>query len=679
MQQERLGGTWAVVLRAAALAALVFGITALGACLLETNLSSGAFLWQNQVKLDARLFLVKCVFGSALAAGAAVISLGLGLQHRVEELPELLWRFARACSPIAPLSCIPLLMRWQLWKDNDLIFLVLVLAVALALKAAVAAAIEAQPLALLGFRSGKSECTYGQCAAVFTRAPAWVWWAIVLGAVVAYCCWFSYYTVVFHRSGRSGWDLSIEDSIFWNNQQGGHFLNAPPALGPTGSHFARHSALVAYLLVPFYAFYQASESVLVLQTLWMGTAAIPLFLLGRGRLGAPLAALIAVLYLMHPAVQESNLFEMHYIKLGTLPFWTTLWLLDTKRFNAALGAAAVTLMVREDVATWIVLLGAFGIAARMHLKTSVTLLLGGLVYVGLVKFVVMPSFVHGRDELMFMYQDFLPPGKGTFGWAMVSALTNPAYLLKTLLEPGKLIYVLQILIPLLFIPLRRPIGWLAVIPGFVFSLMSTRYSALVDIHFQYSPHLLAWFYPVLIVVLGQEMARARSMERAGGPAGAAAPSPAAHAWSKFSGSVAGMTLATLLCSSQFGAVIQQNTSRGGPIPYHFGWDDEGRVRGQAIVELLAILPPEASVAASAFTITHVSNRPAGYSLSIDLYDAEYIMATTNRGELVPDEYTRLKQVFENGSYGVVAIRRPFFLMRRGHSTEQNDTVRNAIR
>lgn len=679
MQQERLGDAWAVVLRAAALTGLVFGVTALGWCLLKDGLSQPEFFWQNKGPIENRLFLVKSVFGATLLSGGAVAALGIGLTYRIHDLPELLWRFARACSPIAPLSCIPILMRWQLWRNNELVFLSLVLVVALALKAATAAAINAEPLALLGLRWSPPSHPTARIRAAIAGAPWWFWLVLVAVVVVAYCCWFSYYTIVWHRSARSGWDLSIEDSILWNILNGGHFFRAPPALGPTGSHFARHSALVAYLLVPFYAFYQAAESVLVLQTVWMGAAAIPLFLLGRGRVGAPLAALIATLYLMHPAVQESNLFEMHYIKLGTLPFWTTLWLLDTKRFRAALVAAAVTLMVREDVATWIVLLGAFGVAARVHLRTSMNLLLGGLCYVALVKFVVMPSFVHGRDELLFMYEGFLPAGKSSFGWAMAGALTNPAYLFDTLLSKDKLIYLLHILTPLVFIPLRHPIGWVALVPGFVFSFLSTGYTALYDVHFQYSPHLLAMLYPALIVVLGREMSRARAAATEGAVSASGELGGQCSSWAKFSGSIAAMAVATLLCSSQFGAVIQQNTSRGGPIPYRFGWDDEGRARHQALESLLEMLPKTARVAASAFTITHVSNRPFGYSLSIDVYDADYILATTNRGELVPSEHTRLQQVFSEGSFGVVAIRKPFFLMRRGHSTEQNETVRNWIR
>ena len=37
--------------------------------------------------------------------------------------------------------------------------------------------------------------------------------------------------------------------------------------------------------------------------------------------------------------------------------------------------------------------------------------------------------------------------------------------------------------------------------GAVYSLMETQYHALVDIHYQYSPHFLAFLFPTLVLAL----------------------------------------------------------------------------------------------------------------------------------------------------------------------------------
>jgi uncharacterized membrane protein len=666
MQQENPSGVIASVLRTAALAAVIAGTILLGLLLQDPSLGNVDYLFRNQVAFAARSLLVQGMFAGVGAAIALVIGGALLLRKHRADAPMMLRRAVHSLSPLAPLAFVPPLLRWEIWKDNELTFLVLALGVAVSMRAALTAAVRARPLELLGVSWSPRDPTR-----MFSVPPV-AWFGVVVIAAVAYSAWFSYYTSVWHGCGRSGYDLAIEDNILWNLLRG-HFYKATPTLGPGGSHFARHATLVSYLLLPFYALRQSADMVLILQSILMGMAGIPLFLFGRRRVGDTAAALIAILYLMHPAVQESNLFEMHYIKLGTLPFWTTLWLLDSKRYDAAIAAAVVTLMVREDVATWILLLGAFGVTAGLNLRASLTLLIGGTLYVGIVKFAIMPSLARGQDELMFMYKDLLPAGKGTFAWAMLTALTNPGYLLKTLLGVDKLVYLLHICTPLVFIPFRYSIGWVAIIPGFVFSLLSTQYPPLVDIHFQYSPHFLAMLYPATIVALGWTMQKERAEAEAQSRKGLVT-----HAGSI--GMLGAMAIGTLLCSSQFGAVIQQNTSRGGPIPYRFGWDDEGRARRASLDALIAMMPSDAKVAASAFAITQVSARPNAYSLSLGLYDADYILSTTNRGELVPDEHSRLeREVFANGTFGVVAIRRPFFLMRRGYSTRENAQVEHWIR
>jgi uncharacterized membrane protein len=475
---------------------------------------------------------------------------------------------------------------------------------------------------------------------------------IASGAYVAY---FAYNNVIWHLSVRSGWDLAIEDNVLWNLLNGGPFFKATPETGPIGSHFARHAALITYLFAPIYALHPSAETVLVIQAAFIGFAAIPLYLFAKNRIGPKLAALVAILYLMHPALQEGNLYEMHYTKVGTLPFFMTIWLLDTKRYRWALVFSILTVLVREDVATWIILLGLFGLFAGYRTSTCSLLAFGGALYVGIVKFWAMPLFSEGNEELLFMYQGLLPVGKSSFGWAMLSAFTNPAFLLKNVLTIEKLVFVLQIFVPLYFLPFRHKIAYFACLPGFVFCLLSTNYGPLVDIHFQYATHFLTPLYPALVVCI-------QSIQQSECGRG--------HLW----GTMSAFTFATLLCSSQFGSVIQRNISYGGPMHYKFGWDDEGKARYQAMNELLPFLPKRATVAASALTLTQVSARPDAYGISLGLWDAEYVISAISPQEIMNGERERLLSPLQTGSYGVVAIRKPFFLMRRGHDTALNAEV-----
>jgi uncharacterized membrane protein len=667
---------YAYAMRAVAVIAATVAATVLGLMLSRPEYQNHTFFWRNTVDTHGRLALVVVPMASAGTVALLFAALSVFLARKRLNLAEGLYRLALTVSPVAPIAFAPVLLHWSVWQDHDLTFLLFVLLDSLALGGTLAAAARARLWELTSADAELSNSTGPQpWFARFRPAPI-TWPLLVAVATVSYIVWFSYYTTIWHLSGRSGWDLSIEDNILWNIVHGGQFFHAAPALGPEGSHFRRHAALIAYFLAPFYAIHQKAEMVLILQSILQGLAAVPLFLFARRRLGGAAGCLIAIVYLFQPALQESNLFEAHYVKFGPLPFFTTLWLLDSGRKRWALLAACLTLSVREDVATWVVLLGAWGVFMDRSRRTSAFMTALACVYVAVVKFVIMPSLAGGQDELAFMYRDLIPEGKSSFAWAVVTVLSNPAYFARSLLEMEKLIYFLQILVPLAFIPLTRKIGWFALIPGMVYSLMETQYHALVDIHFQYSPHFLAFMFPALVFALESPETKGNDAT----PHITHALSPSFGVLRTYFdaparlGCYGALVLGTLLCSYQYGPIFQQHTSRGGPIPYKFGWDKEGEQRYHAIEALKAILPPNASVAASAFTVTQISARHNGYSLSISLYDAEWIIAPTNRGEYVGDERSRTIQALRSGQFGVVAVQKPFFLAKRGYATSQNASV-----
>jgi hypothetical protein len=81
--------------------------------------------------------------------------------------------------------------------------------------------------------------------------------------------------------------------------------------------------------------------------------------------------------------------------------------------------------------------------------------------------------------------------------------------------------------------------------------------------------------------------------------------------------------------------------------------------------ILAVVPPDAKVAGSAFTVPQISARENGYSLSLALYDAEWIVAPTALAEYVGSELDRTRQALTSGGFGVVAVRGAFFAAKKG--------------
>jgi uncharacterized membrane protein len=639
---------WRAIATAVVALATTAALVALGASLTRSEMRDPTVVWANRLSVRLLGQTVVAMMAAVLLAGS-IATAWMARHQSPASVERLSWLAARLL-PLGPLALAPYFWSWWLWQGHDLGFLLLVLALATGFGASVTAATRAGPSGVERRALEALRARLRRSGAALRAARIEPGTLVVTACALGYVVWFSYHTAVWHLSVRSGYDLAIEDNILWNLLHGGPFFKAAPTLGPTGSHFGRHSTLISYLLVPFYALHQSAETLLVLQSVLLGAAALPLYWFGRRRVGAGAAAVIAIAYLMHPALQQSNLFEVHYVKLGLPFFFATIWLLDAGRTRWALVAAALTLATREDVATWIVLLGVWAALSGRAVRAGLIMTFAGGLYVVLVKFVVMPSLLHGGDDLLFMYRGLMPQGGRNFGSVMTTVVGNPAFTLESLLEPGKLIFVLQVLVPVALLPVRRFSGWWALIPGALYCVLGTQYPPLIDIHYQYSAHFLAFLFPVLVLGL-----------------------PGASGGHR-RGALAALIVATLLCSYQYGAVLQQNTSRGGPFAYKFGWDAEGLERRRALKALIALVPRDAKVAASALTVPQFSSRANGYSLSIDLYDAEWIVAPTVLAEYVPSEIARTREALSSGQWGLVARDGPFFIARKGHTTERNGEI-----
>ena len=294
----------------------------------------------------------------------------------------------------------------------------------------------------------------------------------------------------------------------------------------------------------------------------------------------------------------------------------------------------------------------------------------GIAYFLVMKLAIMPPDpLGGRATFLDAYRGLAPPGENDFIGIAKTVLANPAFTLHSLLDEEKLIYVLQILAPVLFLPLHRWLGLLFLLPGIVFTLLATRSDAAnatapIQLSFQYTAHWTPYVFAATVLGLRRlEEARFEG-ETFGGLRKRAA--------------MAGLALATLAVSYQFGAVLQRNTARGGFDAYRFRTTAAERERRQARAELIRLVPPRAKIAASERLIPHVSNRPDAYTIHDGLYDAEYILFSFGLPETRGDDRDEVLRALGSREFGVVEVRPPFGLLERGHPTEGNAALRRQI-
>jgi uncharacterized membrane protein len=620
----------------------------------------------NDLGKRGRTFLLgNMATAAALACLAATVILFWSWRRKraaagVDLVDRLAWRGA----PLVVSGFLPTLLQWRLWVDRELTFLSLATLFVLGLQALVRASLATPPVfsPTLGERLRRRRFVQ-RLERLWARVRRPAPWVVVFGAMAGYATFFAVKTVQAHRALYTmSLDLGLEENLIWNAL---HFarplLKSSPFGGPTASHFGYHFTPIAWLLALPYALYQHAETLLVLQAILMALGALPLFLFARRHIGDGAATLLAVAYLCYPPLHGSGLYDFHYLPLGPFFLWMTLYALDARRNKLAVVFVILTLAVREDVAAGLAIIG--GLLLLTGLRPRAGLVVGAIggAYFVLIKLIIMPHALKGSGAFLYMFQGLLPPGEESFGGVLKTVFGNPVFTMTSLLERDKLVYLLQILTPLAFLPLRRPIGLLCCLPGFFFTLLSTGYAPLIQTSFQYTANWTSYLFLACVVNLVW-------VSRTPDPT---APStrPRRIAW------LVALAAGIVVTTSQYGAFVQQEYVKGGFGYYHFHTTPQDRKRLESLEALIKMVPPRAKIVASENIVPHVSNRPDAYTLRMGLFDAEYLLFETPRGG---EEGTFIRNAFQSGEFGVVAFKDPFVLAKRGYSRALNDSLRYRI-
>jgi uncharacterized membrane protein len=618
----------------------------------------------NDLGPRGRTFVLGDMFGTGLLACLAAI-IYMFLKRRsfaaaARRVSDIGWRLA----PLAMVGFLPLLLKWQVWVGRDLNLLVLAAIFGLGLQALARAAFRAPPLGIFGRWADRPRAALGRFFQRHRRLVAGTPLALVLVGAAGYALFFGWATIVSHHAMRTAsLDLGLEENLVWNALHWSRpFFKTSPLGGPTASHFGYHATFISYLLAFIYAIAPRAETMLIVQAVMVGAAAIPLFLYARRHLGGWAACLLAYVYLLYPPVHGANLYDFHYLPIGVFFLWLSLYALDARRPVLTVFAVVLTLMVREDVGAGLAIVGAYLLLTGQRPRAGLIVAVIGAGYFIALKLIIMPRVLNGDSSFLYMYQTLVPTGDSSFGGVLKTALANPTFTLNTLLERDKLVYLLELFTPIAFLALRRPIGLLCCLPGIFFTLLSTGYAPLIQTSFQYTANWTTYLFMAMVGNLVW-VSRPRTPGDSDGPA-------RRRAW------LVALAAATLVCSYQFGAVLQQNTVRGGFGLYTFGASAQDRDRRQALLPLLAEVPPRAKIAATEMLVAQVSNRPDAYTMRFGVYDADYLLFAL---PITGDEQRNALPVLQNGSFGVVDVREPFVLARRGAPTTRNAQILQRMR
>ena len=349
------------------------------------------------------------------------------------------------------------------------------------------------------------------------------------------------------------------------------------------SHFAVHFSPAMYVFLPFYYIFPSPVTVAVFQTVAIYSGIIPFILIMKNRkFDSFTMCMFAVVYAANAAYTGGCRYDFHENCL-LVPFM--MWMFyfyEKKKLPLMFLFALFTLMVKEDAFIYVSVFAVYVILTEKKFFKGSTLIFMAFAYFAVACYILEQ---HGTGIMSNRYDAMISGDEGLFG-VIKTAFTNPAYAIELIFrtkdkDANKLIYFLEMLCPLAFMPFvtKKSVRLVLVLP-LLLNLL-TDYVYQYDISFQYN-------FAIMSLLLYLCVINATDME-------------------KKKRDFLSVTAAGLAAMMFFMLIVPGFTSK---TKDYF----TAKEKFESMEEVIDAIPQDASVAASTFLIPHLADRTHIYEV-----------------------------------------------------------------
>ena len=467
--------------------------------------------------------------------------------------------------------------------------------------------------------------------------------ALLWTATTAYAVALGALSVLEHRAFATGrFDLGNMTQAVWSTAHG-RPLDVTDLNGVQIVRLGAHVDPILAAFAPLWRLWPDPSLLLVCQAVAVSLGAPALYALARKHLRSEPAALgFALAYLLYPATQWMTLSEFHPVALATPLLLLAIRALDDDRlalFGVAAVAAALT---KEHVALAVAALGVWYAFASGRRRAGAAIAAGGIAWTAIAVAVVVPSFNEGGNS--DFYGRYREVG-GSPGGIVETTLTDPIAIVRAITEGRDGAFVVELLLPLLALPLLAPLALLPALPELALDLLSATRTQ-TSIHFHYAATIVPALFAAAVFGTARLVRARPTFLRWTGPAVVVAAAAGnyvlgpAPVWAALPGG-------SSLQASAWRATEHDRTAR----------------------RALALIPHDAPVSASNSLGAHLSERRRIFSFPV-LREAEWVAvdatAPSYRDKVpAPEEFARsLARVRRNLEWRLVFAEDGISVFRR---------------
>lgn len=256
------------------------------------------------------------------------------------------------------------------------------------------------------------------------------------------------------------------------------------------SHFRVHSSYILYLLTPIYALFPKAETLLVIQAVFVEAGVVPMYLIAkkRGLSGFELISACA-LYTLSAGLILPCYFWFHENSLLPALLMWLIYAADRRNIPLFYIMSVLTCSVKEDAPLYVICIALFMFSEEKSFKRWHGIIAAALsagYFIVIMKWLT----VHGDGSYMTSSRLGLlmeSPESGFIG-IIKNVLSDPGYFFSLFFNEKTVEFVLQTLLPLMFLPLlgKKLNRFLLIIPYVIMNLViGTGYGYAANIGFQY--------------------------------------------------------------------------------------------------------------------------------------------------------------------------------------------------
>jgi uncharacterized membrane protein len=306
---------------------------------------------------------------------------------------------------------------------------------------------------------------------------------VVQAGIAAFAAGFGALSVLRHHAFNTGrFDLGNMTQAVWATAHG-DILSVTDLHGEQISRLGAHFDPILAGFAPLWWLWPDPTLLLVAQACAIALGAWPVYLLARKHLGSERAgAGFALAYLLYPPTQWLALNEFHAVALATPLLLAAFWFLDEDRLVPFAVVAALACLTKEQVPLAVAALGVWYALARGRRRVGAAIAGAGTAVALLAITVVIPHFAPaGSSAFEGRYREV----GGSPAGILETAVTDPLRILEQAFGGHGIPYLLELVLPLLALPLLAPAAALTALPELAANLLSSTRTQ-TSIHFHYT-------------------------------------------------------------------------------------------------------------------------------------------------------------------------------------------------